>query len=74
MYDHCKISVDIRSFINGNVNRCFHNLGKVTDKENGRAADFVWFFSLNFFNQLPDNKILNWSKLKQIADDILMCI
>ena len=26
------------------------------------------------FNSLPDNKILDWSKLKQIADDILKCI
>ena len=26
------------------------------------------------FNPLPDNKILDWSKLKQIADRILMCI
>ena len=26
------------------------------------------------FNSLPDNKILGWSKLKQIADDILKCI
>ena len=25
-------------------------------------------------NHLPDNKILDWSKLKQIADDILKCI
>ena len=25
-------------------------------------------------NPLPDNKILDWSKLKQIADDILKCI
>ena len=25
-------------------------------------------------NPLPDNKILDWSKLKQIADHILMCI
>ena len=24
-----------------------------------------------FFNPLPDDKILDWSKLKQIADDIL---
>ena len=24
-------------------------------------------------NQLPDDKILDWSKLKQIADDILKC-
>ena len=25
-------------------------------------------------NPLPDNKILDWSKLEQIADDILKCI
>ena len=27
-----------------------------------------------YFNSLPDDKILDWSKLKQIADDILKCI
>ena len=26
------------------------------------------------FNPLSDDKILDWSKLKQIADDILKCI
>ena len=26
------------------------------------------------FNSLPDYKILDWSILKQIADDILKCI
>ena len=26
------------------------------------------------FNPLPDDKILDWFKLKQIADDILKCI
>ena len=25
-------------------------------------------------NPLPDDKILDWSKLKQIADNILKCI
>ena len=25
-------------------------------------------------NPLPDNNILDWSKLKQITDDILKCI
>ena len=25
-------------------------------------------------NPLPDNKILDWSKLRQIPDDILKCI
>ena len=29
---------------------------------------------LNSFNPLPDNKILDWSKLKQIADEILKYI
>ena len=33
---------------------------------------------MNYFqssvNSLPDDKILYWSKLKQIADDILKCI
>ena len=27
-----------------------------------------------FESPLPDDKILDWSKLKQIADDILQCI
>ena len=26
------------------------------------------------FNPLPDEKILDWSKLKEIADDISKCI
>ena len=30
--------------------------------------------NLELFNPLPDNKILDWTKLKQIADDILKCI
>ena len=30
--------------------------------------------ALCFFNPLPDDKILDWSKLKQIAVDILKCI
>ena len=29
---------------------------------------------LSSFNSFPDDKILYWSKLKQIADDILKCI
>ena len=28
----------------------------------------------SFSNPIPDDKILDWSKLKQIADDILKCI
>ena len=30
--------------------------------------------SWSAFNPLPDDKILDWSKLKQIANDILKCI
>ena len=30
--------------------------------------------SKKLFNPLPDDKILDWTKLKQIADDILKCI
>ena len=32
------------------------------------------FVVLESVNSLPDDKILDWSKLKQIADDILKCI
>ena len=35
---------------------------------------FLPFFFLKTVNPLPDDKILDWSKLKQIADDILKCI
>ena len=31
-------------------------------------------FKFDMLNPLPDCKILDWSKLKQIADDILKCI
>ena len=31
-------------------------------------------FACKYFNPLPDNKILDWSKLKQFADDIRKCI
>ena len=34
----------------------------------------VYKSSYSPFNPLPDDKILDWSKLKQIADDISKCI
>ena len=37
-----------------------------------KIFSFGKVFSQNI-NPLPDNKILNWSKLKQIADDIFKC-
>ena len=40
----------------------YHNL--IDPQENFRGN----------FIPLPDDKILDWSKLKQIADDILKCI
>ena len=37
-----------------------------------RFSKFLWSF--NHFNPLSDDRILDWSKLKLIADDILKCI
>ena len=36
--------------------------------------DIKKFHYINLFNPLPEDKILGWSNLKQIADDILKCI
>ena len=35
------------------------------------ASDLAEFIVLSFVNPLPDDKILDWSKLKQIEDGIL---
>ena len=43
-----------------NVFKCLHSLGHLKLELCG--------------NPLPDNKLLDWSKLNQIADDILNCI
>ena len=40
---------------------------ELSDHESGLVDGMV-------FNPLPDDKILDWSKFKQIADDILKCI
>ena len=37
------------------------------------ADDILPTFGSVFFNPLPDDKILDWSKSKQIEDDILKC-
>ena len=45
-----------------------------TEKQNNRATlnwDGVCMIMDCHLNSLPDDKILNWSKFKQIADDIL---
>ena len=38
------------------------------------TSPFSTLHSRAFFTSLQDNKILDWSKLKQIEDDILKCI
>ena len=56
-----------------NTYQSFGNLSFVICQcfEFGQVQNFaVW----ERVNSLPDDKILDWSKLKQIADDILKCI
>ena len=43
-------------------------------KEKMLVTNNVFYHMKNILNPLPDNKILDWSKLKQITDDILQCI
>ena len=45
-----------------------HNFRMVNDRA------FIFHLFIPCVNALPDDKILDWSKLKQIADDILKCI
>ena len=40
----------------------------------GTESPNIHYYCLLTVNPLPDDKILDWSKLKQIADDILKCI
>ena len=44
------------------------SFGKHVDNLNYPCSGKRWM------NALPDDKILDWSKLKEIADDILKCI
>ena len=39
-----------------------------------RIKDMLQDCKKELINLLPDDKILDWSKMKQIADDILKCI
>ena len=53
------------------------NMDKITTITHYFALQFVLisiWVRQKMLNSLPDYKILDWSKLKQIADDILMCI
>ena len=46
------------------------NIPRSTLKNRVHVGDAIKFGPSSDFNPLPDNKILDWSKLKQIADDI----
>ena len=39
--------------------------------DTGQLAQFAYAYTC--LNPLPDDKTLDWSKLKQLADDILKC-
>ena len=51
-----------------NVTHVFDVLYKVIHYQ------YLILSQVSFLKQLPDDKILDWSKLKQIADNILKCI
>ena len=40
----------------------------------GKFQLFYFVIFLRKLNPSPDDKILDWSKLKEIADDILKCV
>ena len=48
--------------------------GHKKGKNDGNQHFYLSHNVFNPINPLPDDKILDWSKLKQIADDILNCI
>ena len=58
-FGNCKVSTLVRLWE-------LHRLSRI------ETFSFSWEFL--YVNQSPDNKILDWSKLKQIAEDILKCI
>ena len=47
---------------------------RVSKKMNTEVACLKKKDQYHFLNPLPDDKILDWSHLKQIADDTLKCI
>ena len=61
----------------GSKNR---SLGQILEKPCARSRGYIFCLILMKLGQnvcvnpLPDDKILDWSKLKQIAKDILKCI
>ena len=58
---------DVNDDKDGMINKCWRNLPVEFSPECFRPESGVWKLS----NPLPVDKIVDWSKLKQMADDIL---
>ena len=54
-------------------NSC-HKEMSIESLQKKNSLERLYLDTLYSFNQLTDYIILDWSKLKQIADDILKCI
>ena len=50
-----------------------HQLTFGFSRKVAKFPKFAYATKQAHFNPLPDDKILDWSKLKQIADNILKC-
>ena len=59
---------DIQPLANSLIENLFGAMQIPGSTENEYIMKGIWFYSL------PDEKILDWSKLKRIADDILKWI
>ena len=63
LWSACQIDANIQHVFSGRVVYMLHSESQVhLDSKN------------IILNPLPDDKILDWSKLKKIADDIFKCI
>ena len=71
----CVIYNAIYILITQNNNECLseHDSTPLLEISSFAILNIIRVFWSLFFNPLPDDKILDWSKLKQIAD-ILKCI
>ena len=63
--------------LSGNRLMCFGNTPLFSSLYTNMYHSLLHFIAAmhsHIINPLPDDKVLDWSKLKQIADDILKCI
>ena len=58
---------------NAQLKNCPEGVKIVLEKKK-ILVNCIFAFIHNIFNPLPDDKILDWSELKQVADDFLKCI